>query len=76
LSRESFDLNQAIAYINGRQMAQALYPFTNDRVIQEKAISNTMSGGVCINDCTIHVDQYDLPYRIECPVPAAIHDSS
>jgi coniferyl-aldehyde dehydrogenase len=56
------DLNQAIAYVNARQRPLALYLFTNDRAIQEKVISNTMSGGVCINDCAMHVAQHDLPF--------------
>ena len=56
------NLDQAIAYINGRQRPLALYLFTSDRAIQEKVISNTISGGVCINDCAMHVAQHDLPF--------------
>jgi len=56
------DLNQAIAYIKGRQRPLALYLFTNDLAIQEKVVFNTMSGGVCINDCAMHVAQHDLPF--------------
>jgi coniferyl-aldehyde dehydrogenase len=56
------DLDQTIAYIKGRQRPLALYLFTNNRAVQEKVISNTMSGGVCINDCAMHVAQHDLPF--------------
>ncbi|MCE5261902.1 MAG: coniferyl aldehyde dehydrogenase [Deltaproteobacteria bacterium] len=56
------DLDQAIAYIKCRQRPLALYLFTNDRSIQERVIANTMSGGVCINDCAMHVAQHDLPF--------------
>jgi coniferyl-aldehyde dehydrogenase len=55
-------LDQAIAYVKGRKRPLALYLFTNDRAIQEKVISNTMSGGVCINDCVMHAAQHDLPF--------------
>lgn len=56
------ELDQVIAYIKGRQRPLALYLFTNDRAIQEKVISGTMSGGVCINDCAMHVAQHDMPF--------------
>jgi len=56
------DLDQAIAYINGRPRPLALYLFTHDRALQKKVIFNTLSGGVCINDCAMHVVQHDLPF--------------
>jgi coniferyl-aldehyde dehydrogenase len=56
------DLDQAVAYIKSRPRPLALYLFTNDRAIEEKVIAHTMSGGVCINDCAMHVVQHDLPF--------------
>lgn len=40
----------------------ALYAFSNDRVLLDKLIENTLSGGVTINDCAMHVAQHDLPF--------------
>lgn len=56
------DLSQVITYINGRPRPLALYLFTNDRAVQDKVIYNTMSGGLCINDCAMHVVQHDMPF--------------
>jgi coniferyl-aldehyde dehydrogenase len=55
-------LDEVIAYINGHDRPLALYAFSNDPVFLDKLIKNTLSGGVTINDCAMHVAQHDLPF--------------
>ena len=55
-------LDECIEYINAHERPLALYLFTNDRSLQRKVVMRTMSGGVCINDCAMHVAQHDLPF--------------
>jgi coniferyl-aldehyde dehydrogenase len=55
-------LNDVIAYINARPHPLALYLFTNDRAVRRRMIDQTLSGGVGINDCAVHVAQHDLPF--------------
>ncbi len=40
----------------------ALYLFTADRMLQERVIAETRSGGVCINDTISHIIGSDLPF--------------
>lgn len=56
------DLDSVISYINDRPRPLALYLFTNARHIQDKILAETLSGGVGINDCAIHVAQHDIPF--------------
>ncbi|MBN2398614.1 MAG: coniferyl aldehyde dehydrogenase [Deltaproteobacteria bacterium] len=56
------NIDECIGYINAHERPLALYLFTNDRELQKKVYMNTMSGGVCINDCTMHGVQHDLPF--------------
>ena len=67
LNRERRDedqrtLDEALAYINGHERPLALYLFSNDRQVRETVLSRTMSGGVSINDCAMHVAQHDMPF--------------
>jgi coniferyl-aldehyde dehydrogenase len=55
-------LDDAIATINAGERPLALYLFTNDRQVQETVLARTMSGGVSINDCAMHVAQHDMPF--------------
>jgi coniferyl-aldehyde dehydrogenase len=55
-------LNEVVDYINARPRPLALYLFTNDRQQQERIVNQTMSGGVSINDCAMHVAQHDMPF--------------
>ncbi|MDD2603957.1 MAG: coniferyl aldehyde dehydrogenase [Desulfobacterales bacterium] len=55
-------LNDVIADINARPHPLALYLFTNDRTVRRRVIEQTLSGGVGINDCAVHVAQHDLPF--------------
>jgi coniferyl-aldehyde dehydrogenase len=55
-------LDDVIAYVNARERPLALYLFSNDRDRQARVVGRTMSGGVSINDCAMHVAQHDLPF--------------
>lgn len=55
-------IDEVIAVINAGAHPLALYLFTKDKTLAEKVIYNTLSGGVGINDCAVHVAQHDLPF--------------
>ncbi len=55
-------LDDVIAYINAHDRPLALYLFTHDHQKRDKVVQQTMSGGVSINDCAMHVAQHDLPF--------------
>jgi coniferyl-aldehyde dehydrogenase len=56
------DLDEVIAYVNAKDRPLGFYVFTNDRAREEKLLTSTLSGGVTINDCMLHVAQHDLPF--------------
>ncbi|MCU0090191.1 coniferyl aldehyde dehydrogenase [Pseudomonas koreensis] len=56
------DLDQAFAYINQRPRPLALYYFGYDKREQKRVLSETHSGGVCLNDTLLHVAQDDMPF--------------
>jgi len=56
------DPEEVIRYVNGQDRPLALYPFTNDRDLQDLYIERIMSGGVTVNDALFHVGQHDLPF--------------
>ena len=49
------NINEVIDYINRHERPLALYIYSNKRKLRNKIIQNTISGGVTINDCTMHV---------------------
>ncbi len=53
---------EVAAYVNKRDRPLALYPFTNDRDLQDYYIRHIMSGGVSINTALLHVAQHDMPF--------------
>jgi len=55
-------LDEAIAYVNGKDRPLGFYVFTNDAAAEDKLIYATCSGGVTINNCMMHVAQHDLPF--------------
>lgn len=55
-------IEEAIAIVNGKPKALALYIFTNDSRTQTKILQETSAGGVCVNDCGIHFFQHNLPF--------------
>lgn len=53
---------EVVEHINSHDRPLALYPFTNDRELQDMYITRVMSGGVTVNDALFHVAQHDIPF--------------
>ncbi len=56
------NLDEVLAYINERDRPLGLYLFTNDRETEERILYGTISGGVTVNNCIMHVAQHDMPF--------------
>ncbi len=56
------DKLEVARYINSHDRPLAIYPFTNDKSLQQFYISRVMSGGVSVNEALLHVGQHDLPF--------------
>jgi coniferyl-aldehyde dehydrogenase len=56
------DLDEPIEYVTNRDRPLGFYVFTNDRSRQDKLLYSTISGGVTINNCIMHIAQHDLPF--------------
>ncbi len=61
IAYDDLDL-EVIQRINAGPRPLALYPFTNDRALQDLLLTRVMSGGVSINDALFHVAQEELPF--------------
>ncbi|MBK7194925.1 MAG: coniferyl aldehyde dehydrogenase [Myxococcales bacterium] len=55
-------LDEVIGYVNARDRPLGLYLFTHDASTEERVLQQTISGGVTINHCMLHVAQHDLPF--------------
>lgn len=55
-------LEAAIALINEKPKPLALYIFGSNKSEQNQILSQTSSGGVCINDCAVHFLHHNLPF--------------
>ena len=55
-------IDEVIDYVNDRDRPLGLYLFTDDEQVQQKVLYNTISGGVTINNCMMHIAQHDLPF--------------
>ncbi|RYD79609.1 MAG: aldehyde dehydrogenase family protein [Sphingobacteriales bacterium] len=56
------NLQQAIDFVNGKDKPLALYIFSDNIDNQHKIISETTSGGTCINDVLVHISNPNLPF--------------
>ena len=56
------DLEQAISIVTGQSKPLALYFFSENRQKQERVLSQTSSGGGCINDTLTHSSTPTLPF--------------
>lgn len=56
------DLDDVIEYVTSRDRPLGFYFFTHDNARKEKLLYSTISGGVTINNCLIHVAQHDMPF--------------
>jgi coniferyl-aldehyde dehydrogenase len=55
-------LDEVIGYVNGKDRPLGFYVFTNEKAVEDKLLRSTISGGVTINHCMLHVAQHDLPF--------------
>jgi len=55
-------INEAIKIINSKPKPLALYLFSNSKIVEERVLENTSSGGVCINDTLSHITTNFLPF--------------
>ena len=55
-------LDEAIDYVNDRPRPLALYYLGYDEDETEQVVSQTIAGGMCINETVLHVGVDDLPF--------------
>lgn len=55
-------IEEAIDYVNSKPQPLSLYLYSYNKRIQQQVLSNTIAGGVCINEATFHVANDDLPF--------------
>jgi coniferyl-aldehyde dehydrogenase len=55
-------LDDAIGYVNAHARPLALYYFDNDTRRVERVLTDTISGGVTVNDVIYHIAQNNLPF--------------
>ncbi len=56
------DLEEAIAFVNGRDKPLALYVFSEESDETERVVDATSSGGVCVNHTLFHITPPSLPF--------------
>lgn len=56
------DLDEAIRYINRHDRPLALYYFGNDTASRDRVLTQTIAGGVTVNDCNYHFAQENQPF--------------
>ncbi|MDD5503278.1 MAG: aldehyde dehydrogenase [Candidatus Thermoplasmatota archaeon] len=56
------NVDEVITGINSRPKPLALYVFSKNREFQNKILSSTSSGGVCINNLMVHASSELLPF--------------
>ncbi len=56
------DVEEAVAFVNGRPKPLALYVFTDDDAEADTIVDRTSSGGVCVNHTLFHITPPDLPF--------------
>ena len=55
-------VEEAVRFVNERDRPLALYWFGKDSASRDRVLAGTISGGVTINDCMLHVIQENLPF--------------
>ena len=55
-------LDEALAFVNARDRPLALYAFGEDSRFRERILTETLSGGVTLNDCLLHFAQESQPF--------------
>jgi acyl-CoA reductase-like NAD-dependent aldehyde dehydrogenase len=56
------DFDDALRYVNERPRPLALYHFDRDERRISRVLTETVAGGVTINDTILHIAQDDLPF--------------
>jgi aldehyde dehydrogenase (NAD+) len=56
------DMDHAIDFVNEREKPLALYLFTRRPEVEERVVSRTASGGVCVNATLWHIANPNLPF--------------
>lgn len=56
------NLDEAIEFVNGREKPLALYVFTQDDTISDRVLTETSSGGACVNTAIWQVANPHLPF--------------
>jgi coniferyl-aldehyde dehydrogenase len=56
------DFDEALAYVNARPRPLALYHFDRDGSRIARVLTETVTGGVTVNDTILHIAQDDLPF--------------
>ena len=56
------DLEEAVAFVNGRDKPLALYVFSENSDEARRVIDATSSGGVCVNHTIMHIAPPELPF--------------
>ena len=56
------DMDEAIAFVNGREKPLALYLFTRDQATEDKVLARCSFGGGCVNDTIIHLATHDMGF--------------
>ncbi len=55
-------IDDAIAFVNGRDKPLALYVFSKDAAVTDRVLDGTSSGGACVNATLFQVAAPDLPF--------------
>ncbi len=55
-------LDEALAYVNAHPRPLALYYFGHNREAIDRVLTETISGGVTVNETLLHLAQDDLPF--------------
>lgn len=56
------DVNEVIRYIQSHDKPLALYCFSNDKIFQNKLLTETSSGGLVFNQVLAHLANHHLPF--------------
>jgi len=56
------NLDEAIAFVNARPRPLALYLFAKSEAAIDLVLSQTVAGGVTVNDTLLHIAQENLPF--------------
>jgi aldehyde dehydrogenase (NAD+) len=55
-------VDEAIRFVNERDRPLALYLFSESHAVQERVLTETTSGGACVNATVMHVAVPELPF--------------